>query len=117
MKSTSKDFMSQVSSQRTHFHFFAALAILVVCFTGRAQPQNAARAQNVIEIASAKPLHFLVFGDWGTGTQQQKDVAEALARYAQAHAAVAPAQFVVSVGDNFYESGVSGVDDPQWRDK
>ena len=62
-----------------------------------------------------KPLHFLVLGDWGSGQPQQKEVAEAMARYAQQHAATDPVQWVTLTGDNFYEKGVGGVDDPQWK--
>ncbi len=64
-----------------------------------------------------KPLHFMVFGDWGTGNAQQKAVAEAMARYAQMSKTHNPVQFVISTGDNFYEDGVSSVDDPQWETK
>ena len=67
--------------------------------------------------AVSKPLHFMVFGDWGTGNAQQKAVAEAMARYAQMSKTHNPVQFVISTGDNFYENGVSSVDDPQWETK
>ncbi len=57
-------------------------------------------------------LNFLVFGDWGRkGEQDQLDVAAQMAVAAQDLAA----KFVISVGDNFYENGVSSVDDPQWQ--
>ena len=52
-------------------------------------------------------------GDWGSGKPQQREVAEAMARYA----AKTPPAFVVLTGDNFYEKGISGVDDPQWQQK
>lgn len=64
-----------------------------------------------------KPLHFMVFGDWGTGNAQQKAVAEAMAHYAETSKTHNPVQFVISTGDNFYEDGVSSVDDPQWETK
>lgn len=62
-----------------------------------------------------KPLHFLVLGDWGSGRPQQKEVAEAMARYAEQHAQTDPVQWVTLTGDNFYEKGVTSVDDPQWK--
>jgi acid phosphatase len=57
-------------------------------------------------------LNFLVFGDWGrNGSKDQLAVATQMAIAAQA----VKASFVISVGDNFYEHGVTSVDDPQWQ--
>ena len=57
-------------------------------------------------------LNFLVFGDWGRrGEQDQVQVAAQMAKAAQESVA----KFVVSVGDNFYEDGVSSTDDAHWR--
>jgi tartrate-resistant acid phosphatase type 5 len=64
-----------------------------------------------------KRIHFLLFGDWGKGTPQQKDVAEAMAGYADEQKATNPVQFVISAGDNFYEEGVSSTEDSQWKTK
>ncbi len=81
----------------------AFLAILCAfCPRANAQPAD-------------KPLHFLVLGDWGSGRPQQKEIADAMARYAQTHASTDPVQWVTLVGDNFYEKGVTSVDDPQWK--
>lgn len=52
---------------------------------------------------------FLVLGDWGReGDYNQTVVADAMAR----KAAVMRPDFVVSTGDNFYEWGLTSVDDP-----
>ena len=54
-----------------------------------------------VAIASAQTpasTHFLVVGDWGTGSTQQADVAKAMC----ASNAANPAKFVMTVGDNFY---------------
>jgi acid phosphatase len=57
-------------------------------------------------------LNFLIFGDWGRkGEQDQLDVAAQMAVAAKD----IDAKFIISVGDNFYEHGVSSVDDPQWQ--
>ncbi len=85
-----------------HFLLICAALFWARCKTGQAQPAD-------------KPLHFLVLGDWGSGRPQQKGIADAMARYAQTHASTDPVQWVTLVGDNFYETGVSGVDDPQWK--
>lgn len=60
----------------------------------------------------AAGLKFLVFGDWGRqGETDQTEVAAQMAITAKA----LPARFVISVGDNFYEDGVTDVQDPQWQ--
>jgi acid phosphatase len=61
---------------------------------------------------SAEALNFLVFGDWGRrGEQDQVEVAAQMAKAAQD----SKAGFVISVGDNFYEDGVSSAEDAHWR--
>src|ERR1700679_2397736 len=58
------------------------------------------------------PLTFLAVGDWGRdGAFHQAEVAARMGETA----AQLRARFVISVGDNFYEDGVAGVDDPKWR--
>lgn len=57
-------------------------------------------------------LNFLAIGDWGRdGGAHQRDVAKAMGLRAKADAA----RFVLTVGDNFYPSGVQSATDPQWR--
>jgi len=57
-------------------------------------------------------LNFVIIGDWGrNGEKDQVDVATQMA----AAAGDIGAQFVISVGDNFYEDGVASVEDPQWQ--
>lgn len=57
-------------------------------------------------------LNFVVLGDWGrNGEKDQRDVAHQMA----AAAGETGAKFVIAVGDNFYEDGVTSVDDPQWQ--
>lgn len=59
-----------------------------------------------------RALDFLVIGDWGRdGRDRQSEVASQMAALAERE----PAAFVISTGDNFYESGVERVDSPQWR--
>ncbi len=57
-------------------------------------------------------LNFLIFGDWGRkGQKDQVEVATQMAISADK----IDARFIVSVGDNFYDFGVTSVDDPQWQ--
>jgi acid phosphatase len=62
--------------------------------------------------AAEPALSFLAVGDWGrNGQDNQAEVAGQMGRLA----AALNARFVISVGDNFYEDGVQGIDDPQWK--
>ncbi len=62
--------------------------------------------------ADQPALTFLAVGDWGRdGAFNQSAVAQ---RMGETAAAIG-ARFVISAGDNFYEDGVSGVDDPKWK--
>ena len=51
-------------------------------------------------------------GDFGSGSDAQRSVAAAIVRMAKD----APFEFGVTFGDNFYPSGMTGKDDPRWRD-
>ncbi len=64
------------------------------------------------EATPAGALNFLAFGDWGRGGQREQ--LAVAAQMAAASRAVG-AKFIISVGDNFYNDGVTGVDDRQWR--
>jgi tartrate-resistant acid phosphatase type 5 len=51
-------------------------------------------------------------GDWGRdGTRNQSQVAAVMGRVG---ALLGPLDFVVSTGDNFYESGLTSPGDPQF---
>ncbi|MEK7755630.1 MAG: hypothetical protein AAB385_00250, partial [Planctomycetota bacterium] len=56
---------------------------------------------------------FMVVGDMGTGRPDQYKVAAAMAQRAKSD----HVDFILTVGDNIYEDGVSSVDDPQWKTK
>jgi len=58
------------------------------------------------------PVHFLAIGDWGrNGEDHQIPVARQMGKWAAAH----PNDFIVSLGDNFYPSGVTSEHDPLWH--
>jgi hypothetical protein len=67
-------------------------------------------------VFSVKPagqaIRVVGMGDFGSGTQAQKDVAAAIVRMGAAQ----PFDFGLTFGDNFYPSGMKGTDDPRWRD-
>ncbi|HUM08985.1 MAG TPA: tartrate-resistant acid phosphatase type 5 family protein [Acidocella sp.] len=62
-------------------------------------------------LAAENALPFILVGDWGrNGHDDQRKVA---AQMGETAAAIG-SSFTVSVGDNFYENGVTSTDDPQW---
>ena len=60
-----------------------------------------------------EPVRFVVMGDVGEGNASQYKVAEAI----EAKCAQDGCDFVVLLGDNIYDNGVSSVEDQQWEDK
>lgn len=77
---------------------FAALAALAALTLTAARPERA--------------LPFLVVGDWGRdGRDRQAEVAAQMGELAGRERVA----FVISTGDNFYDSGVESVDSPRWR--
>ncbi len=56
---------------------------------------------------------FVVMGDTGEGNDEQRAVAAAI----DAFCATERCDFVILLGDNFYDSGVTSVTDAQWEDK
>jgi len=55
---------------------------------------------------------FFTFGDWGSGSKIQHDVANIMNKLSDE---LSP-QFVMALGDNFYELGVFSVEDKQWKE-
>jgi tartrate-resistant acid phosphatase type 5 len=63
-------------------------------------------------IAAEDMLALVLIGDWGReGHHHQRDVAVQMGKTA----AAINSRYTVSIGDNFYENGVTGLDDPQWK--
>lgn len=87
---------------------------LAFAFTvGRAPPAP----PRLLELISfvppeAETTRFVAFGDQGKGNERQRAVGEAVGRVCDERGGCA---FGLLLGDNFYPSGVSSVDDPQWR--
>jgi len=80
-------------------HFIASTAVLG---TAAATPAG----------ATEKTLNIVLIGDWGrNGHDEQRDVAVQMGKTAEEISS----RYTVSVGDNFYENGVTGLDDPQWQ--
>jgi tartrate-resistant acid phosphatase type 5 len=72
---------------------------------------TAALVAPAAQAKAPKALNFLVIGDWGVrGGQMQR----AVARQMGVTARESGAQFVLTVGDNFYSTGVASVTDSHW---
>jgi acid phosphatase len=98
--------MKQTRREFVRVLFVATQAAVV----GRFLPD----ALHAADITDTPPgsLNFLVFGDWGRhGEKDQVEVATQMEIAANAM----QAQFIISVGDNFYEKGVASTDDPHWQ--
>jgi acid phosphatase len=68
-------------------------------------------------ILFAQSINFIAIGDWGSASENnqysrnQLVLAKQMGVLAQKY----NISFVLSLGDNFYESGVKSVDDPLWK--
>jgi predicted phosphodiesterase len=60
----------------------------------------------------ATRLDFLAIGDWGSDSAGQKRLATTLNTYAKNSSS----SFLIALGDNFYEFGVSSTTDKKWTD-
>ncbi|KAK9813485.1 hypothetical protein WJX73_001645 [Symbiochloris irregularis] len=64
------------------------------------------------DVLEGRKVTFFVVGDWGrNGQYNQSLVAAAMAQHARKH----KPQFIISTGDNFYESGLTSTEDEQFR--
>ncbi len=58
------------------------------------------------------PVRFIAMGDTGTGSESQYKVGAAIANLC----ATRGCDFVIMLGDNFYDAGVESIDDPLWQE-
>ncbi len=61
--------------------------------------------------AGDQPVCFLAFGDFGTGSAEQKRLAGVMRQFNQQ----TPFDFALTLGDNFYANGMTSPDDPRWQ--
>jgi tartrate-resistant acid phosphatase type 5 len=57
------------------------------------------------------PVRVLAFGDFGDGSDAQKQVATAMLRYHREKRF----DFAITLGDNFYSTGMESPEDPRWK--
>lgn len=94
--------------------------LLVLALAGACQkpaPKAAGASEAALLDASvtlpdAGPVvRFVAIGDTGKGNDGQRKVGAAVGEYCKANGC----DFVVLLGDNFYPTGVSSTEDPQWQ--
>ncbi len=97
----------------------ALLLCQPACALQQALPDDPAATHDIpaFTVPAAKAgtayTRFMVIGDMGTGQAGQREVAAAMTKRAKADGL----DFILSLGDNFYEEGVASPDDPQWKTK
>jgi len=80
---------------------------------GASMPAYMRRVPPVFAVKPAdQAIRVVGMGDFGAGSEAQREVAAAIVRMGQAK----PFDFGVTFGDNFYPSGMKGPDDSRWRD-
>lgn len=92
---------------RSRLLFFTGLLVLAGCGGGSSNDDAPTST------ASAASTRFVAFGDAGTGSERQIAVGNAMAEVCEARGC----DFAVELGDNFYASGVTSVDDAQFQQK
>jgi tartrate-resistant acid phosphatase type 5 len=65
-------------------------------------------------LLTSPSLVFFSLGDQGSGSKAQRQVAAAMEQEAVRNG---KPDFILLLGDNFYNNGVSTIFDPQWKDK
>lgn len=89
-------------SRRGAIQFFGGLGLAAIA------PANRLWARESLDQA----LSFVAVGDWGReGRNHQSEVAVQMGLAAER----IDARFVISVGDNFYDDGVTDIHDPAWQ--
>lgn len=90
-----------------------ALAVATALLLGRA-PKDAPVDLTVPAFlpASQETVRFVAIGDQGKSNERQRQVGKAIGIVCADRGGC---DFAVTAGDNFYPTGVSSVDDPQWQ--
>jgi hypothetical protein len=95
----------------------ASMVILALLWhsPGAAAPQIHCGAERepppVFTVHAGTSIRALAFGDFGEGNEPQRRTAAAMVAYHGRH----PFDFGITLGDNFYPSGISSLADPRWK--
>ncbi len=91
----------------------ACLLVLAACGSNNAAPGDDGAGDDVAGDAPAapKPVKFIAIGDTGKGNADQRRVAIAMRDLCAARGC----DFVLMLGDNIYDAGVTSTTDSQWQ--
>ena len=84
----------------------------VMLVRGAAMPAFMRRPPPVFSALDGPSVRLVGMGDFGEGNSSQREVAAAIVAMGRAK----PFNLGLTFGDNFYPSGMTGTDDPRWRD-
>ncbi|MCB1967692.1 MAG: metallophosphoesterase [Candidatus Accumulibacter sp.] len=87
-----------------------AIAVLAILAYRLSSPPD--RVQLAVPSAEAARISFLALGDQGTGFLKQRKVARSMEKVAER---MGDLDFVILLGDNFYNNGVQSVHDRLWN--
>jgi 3',5'-cyclic AMP phosphodiesterase CpdA len=93
--------------------FRKILCILVVLSACQPETEETISEEPIPEEPEAAPVSFVTFGDWGVADDNQRGVAAAIGNYCNQF----PCDFVLTLGDNFYNDGIDSTTDLQWQTK
>eukprot|EP00996_Jenningsia_fusiforme_P000996 NODE_1908_length_1360_cov_38.017544_g1728_i0.p1 GENE.NODE_1908_length_1360_cov_38.017544_g1728_i0~~NODE_1908_length_1360_cov_38.017544_g1728_i0.p1 ORF type:complete len:390 (+),score=57.99 NODE_1908_length_1360_cov_38.017544_g1728_i0:93-1262(+) len=100
--------MKRPGDQSDHSPPGPAATVATIPDAGRALGPNSENQRSTSTL-------FMSIGDWGGITKVSLAVSHQMAMYAASHRGTDTLRFLLSVGDNFYDDGVSSVTDPQWN--
>ena len=84
----------------------------VLLVRGAALPSFMRRPPAVFGVVpSGRPVRVVGLGDFGTGSEGQRQVAASIVRLAAAK----PFDLGITFGDNFYQTGMASTEDPRWK--
>ncbi len=93
---------------------FLSISILIFFLVSCVGASDSTKSATLVPFGiSDRSVSFLVIGDWGRrGKENQQEVANQMGIYG----AQINSSFTISVGDNFYETGVTSTSDSHWKE-
>ncbi len=82
-------------------------------FSGNRRPPQNNNNDDSFAASDPNAVSFVTFGDWGSGSDEQTEVAQAIGDYCLAN----DCDFILTLGDNFYSNGVDSVNDELWQER
>ncbi|KAL9652875.1 hypothetical protein ABK040_010907 [Willaertia magna] len=93
---------------------FAIVVVLAALALYYINPNQTKIFPNPNYSISNDTIHFLVIGDFGSGNEEQIKVAKGMNYFCQN---VKKCDFIIGLGDNIYDDGVTSVNDIQFKEK